>query len=207
MSVSRTTRGAKCAVPDRPPARAFLGDAWFGPSAVRWACWTVPTTPVLRYVLAWLLAEPKPDRCNNPPPAFGNPRDADDRRWRPFRPAESGRPDGVSVTFVQALPHEGETLKVRPVEKWSGRPRGSARLHPNGIPRCTLQEVIRCAPPAQRCSEQHPPRTTDRGGDAEVQFGSSFARRRGGLLPVRTLGVLSGNSHGFPSLYTSLASR
>ena len=153
--------------------------------------------PVLRYVLAWLLAEPKPDRCNNPPPAFGNPRDADDRRWRPFRPAESGRPDGVSVTFVQPLPHEGETLKVRPVEKWSSRPRGSARLHPNGIPRCTLQEVIRCAPPALRCSERQPPRTTDRGGDAEVQFGSSFTRRRDGLLPVRALGVLSGNIRGF----------
>lgn len=73
----------------------------------------------LRHVLAWLLAEAKPDRRNSPPPTFGNPRDSDDWLWRPFRPGEAGRPDEVSVAFVEELLHEGETLKALPIEKWS----------------------------------------------------------------------------------------
>lgn len=73
----------------------------------------------LRQVLAWLLAEPAPDRGNTPPPAFGNPRSTDDWLWRPFPSGESARPDGVSVAFVERLLKEGETLKALPIGKWS----------------------------------------------------------------------------------------
>jgi hypothetical protein len=73
----------------------------------------------LHHVLAWLLAGTRSDRRNPPPPAFGNPRNTDDWLWRPFPAGDSGRPDVVSVAFVEELLHEGETLKALPFEKWS----------------------------------------------------------------------------------------
>ena len=101
MSVSRTTRGAKCAVPDRQPARAFLGDAWFGPSAVRWACCTAPTTPgsVARPCLAVDRAQTRPLQC-----AAGYVRESS-RRRRPALatvPASRIRATGRRVRDVRS---------------------------------------------------------------------------------------------------------
>ena len=72
----------------------------------------------LRHVLVWLLAETWPQRRAVPPGLFGNPRDAGDWLWRPFRSDDKAQ-DGPSVAFVEELLRQGETLHALPIEKWS----------------------------------------------------------------------------------------